>query len=297
MHTRMVSAVTAAAMLGFLAISPGALAASAPVYVGIQSNVQAVSSESSYLGESGAIAIDNQNVPLQLTNPEYYVVNGVLQSNGQYSYPFAAEAPPGETIASIEVGINRQSHTQLLEVGVPTTASLANLPQGGSQNSTTGAPSGTNGVTNGTATTASTASTSGYHEVVWHDPLQLSLAIVKDTVNFDYNGNSVSNLTGSRYSWWYSNDGWFTYNTTLNVYYQDLGGSQVGSAATSEMFQNNQFGNYVPTCSVKGDTYHVVNNEADGYQYGTVNGETNTYASGGCYGYLGYYTVTSGGVG
>ncbi|GER84422.1 hypothetical protein KTAU_30580 [Thermogemmatispora aurantia] len=61
---------------------------------------------------------------LRIPQPHYYVVSGSLKG-GNYLYLYELNASRGSAAASIEVAINSVAHTQLIEVGVPTPASVA----------------------------------------------------------------------------------------------------------------------------------------------------------------------------
>ncbi len=285
--------IAATSILALVGMSSAAMAAPLPSYQvkAFNNDLSAAPSLGSFLSQNGAQAINNQNVPLQLSDTKYYVVHGVQQSNGQYAYPYNVASPHGQYIGTEEIAINPTNHTQLIEVGVASPASVAAVPQprGSQATSTVGS------LTDPNPGTGTDPSTSGYYEVVWHDPIDASMTIVKDNISFTYDGTYVDSFSGSDYRWWYSDDGWFAYGHSIGSYY-NTSADEEATVWTYQMFQNNVFGNVVPTCGEKGDTYIAVDdNNVHAYGNGSVTGQVNTYAYGGCYGYLGYYTITSGG--
>ena len=265
----------AIASLAGLSIYPSPTLAASTPHVGnpwptISGPVTRVSSPVAFSGPDVAW-INNHNVPLVLKDAQYYVTYG----------GYHLHAAPGQYVASIELATNPQSHAQLIEVGTPTPASIAAVPHGGQSASSSG------GSASGHNPAEPDPSTSGYYEVVWHDPVDASLAIVKDNMSWTYDGTYVDSYSYSDYRWWYSNDGWFAYGHSMGSYFTD--GNQEAVAWTYQHFQNNVF------CAGSSTYIRVDDNNVEGWGDGSVGGYVNTWDWGGCASWLGYYTLVGGG--
>ncbi len=281
---RLLASMAAAAYVG---VSTGASAAAPASPVGLSGDIMTVTSPASYESQPGSLVINNTRVPLVLKNVSYAVVPGVLQSNGIYSYPYTLTTPPGRPLAAIEVAVNPSSHTQLIEVGNPTSASLRMVPpgSGGTSGTVASAPSASTPAT----TTLTQAKNTGSYKVVWHDPLNLEMATVQDTITFIYDGAQVDSYTGADSVWW-AGDGWSLLGQSTGSYYNSS--HSQATVWTNAGFVNPYFGNLDPACVVHGNTYiYVDDNNVVASANGDVSGYVNTYAAGGCYGYLGYYTI------
>ena len=176
----------------------------APLSYSVSGALRSVSSPKDYQGP-GVGWINNNNVPLVLNAVRYYVATG----------SYRLHAAPGQYVASIELAANSITGTQLIEVGVPTAASRSRVPHNGASTTSSIGP------VTGPSRTSPDPSTSGYYEVVWHDPIDASLTIVKDNISWSYDGTYVDSYSGSDYVWWYSNDGWFQYGHSIGSYFNN----------------------------------------------------------------------------
>ena len=234
---------------------------------------------------SGAIFFESAHVPLRLQSATYYIVVGRL-TQGHFEYPYQLTAARGSAVGAIELGANFTTHTQLIAVGVPTSASLAMVmglaPAGGQ--------SATSTVAGGSHTAAPsplTASTSGYYRTVWHDPVGIEVNEVKDSISFTYDGIYVDSFGGSDYRWWLSNDGWYEASHSIGSYYNS--NHTKATVWTYDHFANGIF------CLFQTTHVYYSDNNVYGFGSGAVGGGVNTWASGGCSGLLSYYTVVGGG--
>jgi hypothetical protein len=233
----------------------------------------------------GAVFFDNTHVPLRLQTTAYYVVVGQRKGD-HYEYPYQLVAARGSTVAAIEIAANFTAHTQLIAVGMPTAASLAATmgatPTGG-QSATSAAPGGSRATSLGRLS----ASTSGYYRTVWHDPINIEVNEVKDTINFTYDGVYVDSFGGSDYRWWLSGDGWGEASHSIGSYWGSNYTS--GTVWTYDHFTNGIF------CAFQTTHVYYSDNNVVGHGSGGVGGYVNTWDGGGCSGLLSYYSVVSGG--
>ncbi len=246
----------------------------------VSGNVARVATPTVYRG----VPVNNAGVPLILTNVSYFEVAGKPGPDGGFVYPYQISGVPGQTYASIELAYNTGSHTELVEVGIPTAASVSRLPAA-ARPAVRPLPLGVTGPGGGGS------AASAYYEVVWHDPVFLSLAIVKDTVNWTYGGGTVANVTGSQYVWGFqgSYDVWHPYN--VNFWNGTANGNTESFSQTRASFWNSQFCNAV-SGGYGGTTYiNVYENNVHGYNNGTYGESLSTQATGGCAFALGYYTI------
>ena len=75
----------------------------------------------------GGTKFDVSKVPLVLINPQYFVSHGQPSQKGSqhgYDFQYLVKVKQGQA-GVIELAYNSQTHSQLIEVGVPTAASVA----------------------------------------------------------------------------------------------------------------------------------------------------------------------------
>ena len=75
----------------------------------------------------GGTKFDVSKVPLVLINPQYFVSHGQPSQKGSqhgYDFQYLVKVKQGQA-GVIEPAYNSQTHSQLIEVGVPTATSVA----------------------------------------------------------------------------------------------------------------------------------------------------------------------------
>ncbi len=263
------SIISLALALGMMppvaAASPGSLA------ISLSANVTTAGTKT-FFSTPGAVSIPLSSTPLVVKDGRRYVVRGQKTKNGTWAYPAKITSPPGVTVASVELGFNPRSHTQLLEIGRPTTSSLQNATGGEiwTHSSTTSDPSGS-------------------FEVVWHDFAGISLAIVKDSISWTNGGGYVSAFTGSEYLYNNQHTGWALTGSSFMRYFAN--GHTKAVVQSGAGFLNAIFCPTITQDPAAETFISVQYNHAVGHANGMLTGYVNTWASGGCTNLIGYYTI------
>lgn len=250
----------------------------------VNGQVTPITSPQAYAATPGAYFFDVSHMSLHISQPVYYVVTGRL-SGGLYHYQYELVAAPRSYASEIEVAVNPITHTQLIEVGVPTAASLATIP-------TTLAASTRSATSSATAPSASrqlralSRSTSGWYYTAWYDPANLVLTEVKDTINYTYDGYYINSFNGSDWRNW-GWDGWGEVSHSIGSYY----GSGYTSATvwTYDHFRNGVF------CAFNATDVYYSDNNVVAHGNGGVGGYVNTWDSGGCSTWLHHSSTVGGG--
>lgn len=59
--------------------------------------------------------------------PKYYVVQGIAQPDGLWSYPYQSYGPPNITVMEVEISVNDENHTALFEQGIASPSLIAEM--------------------------------------------------------------------------------------------------------------------------------------------------------------------------
>jgi hypothetical protein len=195
--------------------------------------------------------------------------------NGHFEYPVSATGGKGIKLGVIELASNDQAHTQLIAVGVPTSASAAVVDQLGGGSSSAVSPA-----------TANSGSGDAPLHLIWHDPANIFVTETWDILHWTYDGFNVDAIT---YWHQYENelkDGWYADVGPYHSHGIDYHGAQAydAYAETEVNYANPVF------CVGEGPTYIQVNYSTSlGYFDGSRGMSYDTYDYGGCDLLLHYY--------
>lgn len=132
-----------------------------------------------------------------------------------------------------------------------------------------------------TITTASTAQAT--FKTTWYDPINIVVNYVSDTVNWDYNGATISPNFWSDERWPNGLTGWYEAAHTLYTYYD----STYLRASTYDHMENDRF------CALQTTNVWYQLNNVNGYANGASDGGVVSWADGGCSTWLHYETTLS----
>lgn len=273
-------------VLFLMTATQGVLAAPQPTssYI-VRGTITLIASPQAYAATPGAQFFDVSQVPLHLAQPAYYVVTATV-IKGIYQYQYELVAERGSVVGSIELAINPNTHTQLIEVGVPTADSLAAVdaarPSGGSSDTQ---PIVAQTRPQHASLVSANLSTSGYYRTVWMDSRIQEVNEVKDSISFTYDGTYVNSYSGSDYRWW--GPVWSEDSHSIGSFYNS-------NHTTATVWTHDHFGNSA-SCWPSYNEIYYSNNSVIGYGSGAVGGKVSTSAYGACAWELSYWTEVSGG--
>lgn len=289
-RTLLATLSTAALAVGIMAPSvhaaPGISTSTAHTYQ-LKGSVTLIASPQAYAATSGAQFFDVSSMPLHVVQSSYYVVEG-QQEGGVYHYQYELVAARGTFASAIELAFNLTTHTQLIEVGVPTADSLAaipTMPNGSSHSATDTIGLKTRPQQQSSPLTI--RSTSGWYYTAWYDPANLVMTEVKDTINYSYDGFYVTSFNGSDWRNW-GWDGWGEVSHSIGSYFNSNHTS--ATVWTYDHFRNGVFCLFNPAT----DVYYSDNNVV-AHGNGGVGGYVNTWDSGGCSSWLHPSSTVGGG--
>ncbi len=120
-------------------------------------------------------------------------------------------------------------------------------------------------------------------KTTWYDPVGITVNYVYDTVNWDYDGNTVSPNFISDGRWPNSATGWYEAAHTLYPYYD----STMVQGSTYDHMENDIF------CALQTTNVWYQNNNVNGYADGSSDGGVVSWDDGGCSTWLHYETTLS----
>lgn len=254
----------------------------APSY-SIRGAVSRIASPQVYAATPGAKFFDVSRVPLVISQPVYYVVHAAVVDS-VYQYQYELVAAHRTVVGSVELAVNLSTHTQLIEVGTPTAASMA----AADRSSPTSGQSATQSIVGQSPATqlaAATSSTSGYYHTVWVDSGIRWVTEVKDSISFGYDGTYVNWYSGSDYRWW--GPGW-------SESQHSIGSGYNSNYTTATVWTHDHFGSSAYCWPSYNEIYYS-NNNVVGYGSGAVGGRVSTSADGACAWALSHWSEVSGG--
>ncbi len=304
-------------LAGFLIAAPSAQAAthvtapsvtSLAVDAGtaITGPVQPMTTSASYLATAGTQALDLQRFPITLVHPRYVIVAATLV-DGAYLFSYRLTvAHAGEMVTAITVATNEQQHTELLEVGTPTPATmafakqarqpLATSPAQPSIPTTTVASSEIGPLHSARAVSPLVSpgqSATSHFTTTWWDPVGIVLADVHTTESCTVGSDdvSLSSCSGYDYRYWFAPDGWaeyYHYTVSFMSPSYPFGPLTSGDEQTWSGYQNSIF------CAFQTNQIHYRPNDAyvalnSGYLF--TGGSVTTWDSGGCNNLVHYASV------
>lgn len=117
----------------------------------------------------------------------------------------------------------------------------------------------------------------------WYDPVGITVNYVADTVNWNYNGNTVSPNFWSDARWPNSATGWYEAAHQLYTYYS----STMVQASTYDHMEDDTF------CALQTTNVWYQNNNVYGFASGSSTGGVSTWDDGGCSSWLHYQSTLS----
>lgn len=117
----------------------------------------------------------------------------------------------------------------------------------------------------------------------WYDPVGITVNYVADTVNWNYDGNTVSPNFWSDARWPNSATGWYEVAHALYPY----SGSTMVQASTYDHMENDVF------CAFQTTNVWYQNNNVYGFASGSSTGGVSTWDDGGCSSWLHYQATLS----
>jgi hypothetical protein len=214
-------------------------------------------------------------------------VQGIRLAAGECNYSGTAVVHPGETaVQQDEVAEDPATCTMTLVQGTPSAAAVAQPdPAGTSTKSGQASATGTAGQTGSRVLLRAAAiHSAGYSKTRFEDPVGIDVNSVKNTVNWYWNGSSVSNGTCSYAYGWLSGDGW---GLKENNFFCRYDGSPTQVHSSSYV----HYKNGIFCIGFDTHTYYDRNN-AYGRRNGDLVGAWNTRKSGPCSGLLSVHNQT-----
>ncbi len=212
----------------------------------------------------GVQTFDVSTTLATMTGIRYYVVQGVMATDGACHHTFFVETTQG-VVAAVEVAVDSVARRQLVAVGqVPGFPSINGAQETAA--SAAHAPDlGTAAGASPTISSTTTSSTGGGAITVWEDIVGLSVNSVGDHIDWSYDGTYVTSFSGRDSRTWLSETGWQEVSHSIGSYYN-------GSHTVATVYTNDHFA----TSLCHTDTYYYANN-VYGFGDGHVGGGVNTW--------------------
>jgi len=214
----------------------------------------------------------------QLLNARTVMVRGTHLAAGGCEYSGSASVAPGEAaVQQDEIAEDPATCTMTLVQGTPTSILSPADPKG---TSTKSGHAVADPVASGTRSFARVTAThsAGYSKTRFEDPVGIDVNSVKNSVDWVWNGSSVSNGSCSYNYGWLSGDGWGLHENNFFCRYD-------GSPLQLHSSSYAHFKNGIFCIGFDTNTYYNRNN-AYGKRNGTLVGTWNTSKSGPCSGLL-----------
>lgn len=228
------------------------------------------------LDESGQTAVSPP-----LVNPLTLDIAGKHVAGSACEFSSTVTLSPGEIAVREDViAVDDASCTARVERGVPADVAEQPVESGMSEESGSAAPDG--------ETATSPADTQavhskGYHKSYFEDPPGIDVNSVQNSVDWVWNGNTVSNGHCAYHYGWFSGSGWGLHENNFFCRYEN-NQTQVRSSSYAH-FKNGVFCFFIDT-----HTYYNRNN-AYGKANGYLVGQITWRKSGGCIGLLSFHHI------